>query len=269
MLTFPPAHLPIDPSDQFEPYEIEEKVVEDKRVEPIRADYMMYQAGLEAMKGKLLITDDGRLLEVIDARPEDVGSTKWFLWDGQTRRVYEATWGEGKTLLTEMLSEAFPFAHGRGDDLYDEAQMRLKKALAYDPKKDIDLIIDNFDLLIDNTDRILSTPYLNNGAIGGLRTAFIYAGQRRFPISALLGAWRAGKWKVKCPNSKEHSHEAFVLVAGGGFSIGDMDLYCPTCKMRMHQRTSGGGWFASILPFISQKGSNGYRLDEIVEELRK
>jgi hypothetical protein len=149
-----------------------------------------------------------------------------------------------------------------------KAESRLAAAISYNPDKDFELVAQNFDLLISNTDKILSTPSMANGALGGLHTAFVYFGKRRFPISALLKAWAEGKWKIKCENKRcnQPEHDAFVISCGGGLSMGALTVYCPICKRVYDSRAWSVSYFQSIVPYIPEN-HDGLRLDEIIEEL--
>jgi len=268
MITFPPARFPTDPEERIEPYTLDEDRKPDSITQQhsVRADFMVFEAGLKALKGKLFITDAGKILQIVDATSGIGWYSTWFEWDGQSRRLHKAVDDNSRKYLIERLMEAWPYPNGKGDELYEEAQRRIEAAVAYDPKQDCRLIAKNFDLLMENTDRILSTGYLANGALGGLRIVFVYFGMRRFPVSTLLQAWKFGLWKVTCENKKEGKHEAFVLSGGGGLSIGKLETYCPTCGKLSNQRDSPLSLFGSISPFIPEK-SDGYRLDEVIQEI--
>ena len=222
---------------------------------------MMYAAGLDALKGLLFITDSGKFIQIVD-------SSRWFEWNGRTRRIRSTHEGTGMRGLLETLAEAWPFDRTRNEELYAEARMRFEKAVSYDPRKDTELIIRNFDLLTAGTDRILSTPHLANGALGGLRAGFVYFGSRRFPISSLLRAWKEGAWIIRCDRHEEkQEHHACVLGAVGGLSMGQIEVYCPVCGEHWFSHDSGAKYFASIRELVPEK-SDGYRLDEIIDELQ-
>jgi len=107
-----------------------------------------------------------------------------------------------------------------------------------------------------------------DGALGGLSSVFVYCGRKRFPVSALLAAWKAGVWKCACHAAHGEEHEAFILFAGGGLPVGEVKAYCPTCKRLWTEKRSSGVLFTAILPF-APKRHDGLRLDEIIEELEE
>ena len=267
MIRFPPARIPLDPSTGIEPFPSANKGNTSDSL-TLRGDKQIYYNGLLALQGKRFITDDGKYIEILKGPTQD-GLFRYFYWDGVSRCIKTVGVDQDLEPFMELLSEAWPFTQGEGNSLYDEAQRRLQAALAYDPARDIDLIIENFDLLIRNTDRILANPLMRNGSLGSLYTGFIYFGIRRFSVSALLAAWKEGIWTLRCDRgSKKKAHTAYILKVVGGLSIGSVDIYCPTCNARWKTRQAAGSLFAAIQSFVAEQ-HNGYRLDEIIEELKK
>jgi hypothetical protein len=231
-----------------------------------RADHALFAEGLRALRGRMLLTSKGAVVQVIEAGMEEGWTAKYFLWDGRTRRMERADTEAGRKTLLGLLGDAWPYEGGRGDALYDEAQLRLAKARAYEKMDDIELVAMNFDLLRRKTDLILSTPRLREGQLNGLHAVFCYCGRRRFPVSALLAAWNEGQWRIECSGKRKGRHEAFVISGSGGLSMGEVTAWCPACGKLKRIETSFAPYFGGILKHAPGK-SDGYRLDEIIEEL--
>jgi hypothetical protein len=268
MVSFPPARLPTDPRERIEPIRPSRTSCHTSpEATRSRADAMLYAAGFKALEDEWLITDAGTLLQITDVHLEGGLAVDFFAWDGQSRRLRRAASDKEKTELLSLLSEAWPYEAAEGDALREEADRRLMAARGYSPEKDAELLIANFGLLVAETDKILSVPSRANGSLGGLSISFSYFGTRRFPISALLAAWRDGVWTVPCDGGEEGKpeHEAFVFHGSGGLGIGRIEAYCPTCGKAVTGEWSPG-YFASISAYIPER-SDGLRLDEIIEEL--
>jgi hypothetical protein len=265
MLSFPPARLPSDPALGIEPIRsapLPSASPTHTKLE--RADRRLFAAGCAALAGELLATDDGRFIQVLAPRPEDGAGVAWFEWNGSSRRLRRADDDPGRALLLEALRCAWPY---RGDgELRERARRMVERAQAYDEAGDPALVAENFELLLANTDRVLSEPAMANGAPGSLHASFAYFGTRRFPVSALLGAWREGLWRVPCPRGKGRRHEAYLISGSGGLSTGTGLAYCPSCGRLEPVEAPMAPHFASIARF-APRGGDGLRLDEIVEEL--
>ena len=263
-INFPPHRFPTN-DKRIEPYILPEnkRLKPSKIKERVRGDCFLYNAKLTAMKHTWFITDSGTLIKVIDASASDGWYASYFNWDGAKRRILQTHNNLEREKLLDLLKESWTFQGKEGDSLYDEAEMKLASALNYDPKNDKELIAKNFDLLLSNTDRIINNTKMANGALGSLRVVFIYLGMKRFPVSALLKAWKDGKWKTEC----KKGHESFVVSAGGGLSgMGDTHYFCPTCGRLAFHKHFSASMFGSIDPYLP-KHDEGLRLDEIIDEL--
>lgn len=267
MIHFPPARFPTDSRLGIEPL-LPDKPErhEGKPPAAARADQAVFAAGLRSLRGRMLMTSQGAVVQVIEAGISDGWTAKYFLWDGRTRRIEHAATEAGRKALLDLLGDAWPYGHGEGDGLYDEAQLRLAKALAYEKMDDIELVAMNFDLLREKSGLVLSTPCLREGELNGLHATFCYCGRKRFPVSALLEAWDEGQWRVGCCAGKHGRHEAFVISGGGGLSMGVVMAYCPVCGKTKRIETSIAPYFGRIMRRTPER-HDGYRLDEIIEEL--
>lgn len=275
MIHFPPARIPTDPRLGIEPSTPDRSGRNEGRSPAAaRADHALYAAGLKALRSRMLVTSRGSVVQVIEAGIaaghaegiDDGWTAKYFLWDGRTRRIEHAATEAGRKALLDLLGDAWPYGRGRGDSLYDETQLRLAKALAYEKMDDARLVAMNFDLLREKSGQILSTPCLRDGDLNGLHAAFYYCGKKRFPVSALLAAWDEGKWRITCDSGKSGRHGAFVISGGGGLSMGMAIAYCPECGKLRKIETTFTTYFGEIMKHAPAR-HDGYRLDEIIEEL--
>jgi hypothetical protein len=91
---------------------------------------------------------------------------------------------------------------------------------------------------------------------------------RRYPVSTLLRLWSQKKWIISCWHAKKgNKHNAYVLSGGGGLSNGALEVYCPTCDRLEEVHQWSTSYFSDLGVLIPEK-SDGFRLDEIIEELK-
>ncbi len=233
----------------------------------MRADVALYAEGLKALRGRMLVTTASAVIQIVDIGLSGASwAVRYFYWNGPTRRLRSATTDTARAEFLELLKDAWPYERGQGDAFHDEAQARLGKALAYGHMDDIVLVARNFEPLRRRSGDILGQPQLRDGEVNGLHAAFCYFGKKRFPVSGLLKAWDEGKWRIECPSAAPPRHDAFVISGGGGLSTGRVYAYCPVCGGLKTMGAAFGRFFGEMADYKAA-ASDGFRLDEIIEEI--